>query len=480
MRALAQRAALAAIGLCLAAGPAAAAEVSATGYGALLPGGTQAGASLTGAGERNASSGGLRPAGGGTIASLTTGLTTVDDGVAGSAEGAVVVTGISLFEGRVEIGALRMAARVDVGPEGRDVVVTEAVVEGLVVNGAPVSAGHGSRVAVEGIGTLIFFERSYDGDGLSINAMRVEVTDPAAREVIGEPFVVGHLDLSAEPGEPPATPPPAATTEPPPATTPPSTTDAPERPPRTSTSPPRTTTTPPRTATAPGATTTAPGTTVPAPPLRPSPITRPEATPLEPLPRQPAPEVDFAGGAEYVFPVYGTVGYSDDFLAPRAGTGLHYGNDLFADTGTPLVAVADGRLSKVGVNTLGGNRLWLTDDRGNWFYYAHMSAYAPAAVEGARVRAGQVIGFVGNSGQAITTPPHLHFEIHPGGIDEPAVNPYPHLLAWERGAEETPLAFEEGGTPAAPMPAVGAVVVDALPEVDARTAPEDGLAVPVL
>ncbi|MEQ9336647.1 MAG: M23 family metallopeptidase, partial [Miltoncostaeaceae bacterium] len=129
---------------------------------------------------------------------------------------------------------------------------------------------------------------------------------------------------------------------------------------------------------------------------------------------------------------------------------------------------------------LGGNRLWLTDDRGNWFYYAHMSAYAPAAVEGARVRAGQVIGFVGNSGQAITTPPHLHFEIHPGGIDEPAVNPYPHLLAWERGAEETPLAFEEGGTPAAPMPAVGAVVVDALPEVDARTAPEDGLAVPVL
>ena len=56
--------------------------------------------------------------------------------------------------------------------------------------------------------------------------------------------------------------------------------------------------------------------------------------------------------------------------------------------GTPVVAVADGRLSRVGVNTLGGNRLWLTDDAGNAFYYAHLSAYAPAALEGARVSRG--------------------------------------------------------------------------------------------
>ena len=133
-----------------------------------------------------------------------------------------------------------------------------------------------------------------------------------------------------------------------------------------------------------------------------------------------------------MFPVLGDVSFTDDYGAPRAVTGWHHGNDLFADTGTPLLAVTDGTLGRVGVNTLGGNRLWLTDGAGNQFYYAHMSGYAPGAVNGARVRAGEVIGFVGNTGQAITTPPHLHFEIHPGGGD--SVNPYPYLIAWQRGA----------------------------------------------
>lgn len=186
-----------------------------------------------------------------------------------------------------------------------------------------------------------------------------------------------------------------------------------------------------------------------------------------------------APGDGYVFPVFGDVGYSDDFLAPRAGTGQHYGNDIFGPTGTPIVAVADGRLSKVGVNTLGGNRLWLTDDAGNWFYYAHLSAYAPVAVEGARVTRGQVIAFLGNTGQAITTPPHLHFEIHPGGMDATAVNPYPYLLAWERGAGEVPRAFHGGGESADPTAPVGAVVVDAIPEVDTPPGPGEGIAIPV-
>ena len=99
-----------------------------------------------------------------------------------------------------------------------------------------------------------------------------------------------------------------------------------------------------------------------------------------------------------MFPVFGDASFTDDYGAPRADTGWHQGNDLFAPTGTPVLAVADGRLSRVGINTLGGNRLWLTDEAGNAFYYAHLSAYAPAALEGARVRAGQVIAFVGNTG----------------------------------------------------------------------------------
>ena len=149
---------------------------------------------------------------------------------------------------------------------------------------------------------------------------------------------------------------------------------------------------------------------------------------------------------------------------------------MFAPTGTPLLAVADGTLSRVGINNLGGNRLWLTDEAGNEFYYAHLSAYAPAAVSGARVRAGQVIGFVGNTGQAITTPPHLHFEVHPQGGD--SVNPYPYLVAWQRGSD-IPLAFRQAATSPTPVPAVGAVLVDGTPELDTPSAPDQGLAIPV-
>jgi hypothetical protein len=141
-----------------------------------------------------------------------------------------------------------------------------------------------------------------------------------------------------------------------------------------------------------------------------------------------------------------------------------------------VLAVADGTLGRVGINRLGGNRLWLTDEAGNQFYYAHLSAYAPAAVEGARVRAGQVIGFVGNTGQAITTPPHLHFEIHPAGGD--SVNPYPYLVAWQRGTQ-IPRAFRQAAESPSPAPAIGAVLVDGTPELDVSPVPGDGLAIPV-
>ena len=176
----------------------------------------------------------------------------------------------------------------------------------------------------------------------------------------------------------------------------------------------------------------------------------------------------------YVFPVFGlNARFSSDYGAPRAGTGWHHGNDIFAPIGTPVLAVADGVLSKVGVNTLGGNRLWLKDDLGNTYYYAHLSGYAAHVADGVRVRGGEIIAFVGNTGQAITTPPHLHFEIHPN--DGPSVDPYPYLLAWQRGTDVA-LAFTAAVTARGQAPAVGAVLVGQEPPVEERDDLGDGLA----
>jgi murein DD-endopeptidase MepM/ murein hydrolase activator NlpD len=177
---------------------------------------------------------------------------------------------------------------------------------------------------------------------------------------------------------------------------------------------------------------------------------------------------------KYVFPVFGTnAKFSSDYGAPRAGTGWHHGNDIFAPIGTPVLATADGVLSKVGVNTLGGNRLWLRDDLSNTYYYAHLSGYASHVADGVRVRAGEIIAFVGNTGQAITTPPHLHFEIHPG--DGPSVDPYPYLVAWQRGTDVA-LAFTAAVAARGQAPAVGAVLVGSEPPPQVVSDVGDGLA----
>ncbi len=141
----------------------------------------------------------------------------------------------------------------------------------------------------------------------------------------------------------------------------------------------------------------------------------------------------------YVFPVYGPAGFGDSFGAPRAETIWHHGADIFAGLGAPVLAVADGTLFSVGRNRIGGNRLWLRDRNGNEFYYAHLSAFSPLAVNGGRVNAGDVVGFVGNSGDAQTTPYHLHFEVHPSSLlvlgYDGVVNPTSYLRAWQHLAD---------------------------------------------
>ena len=138
----------------------------------------------------------------------------------------------------------------------------------------------------------------------------------------------------------------------------------------------------------------------------------------------------------YVFPVYGDSAYGDTFGAPRADVSWHHGADIFAPLGAPVLAVADGTVFSVGWNKLGGWRLWLRDRGGNEFYYAHLSAYSPYALNNAQVRAGTVLGFVGNTGDADGTPYHLHFEIHPVALlglgYDGAVNPTQYLDAWQR------------------------------------------------
>jgi murein DD-endopeptidase MepM/ murein hydrolase activator NlpD len=134
----------------------------------------------------------------------------------------------------------------------------------------------------------------------------------------------------------------------------------------------------------------------------------------------------------FVFPVYGDVRCADDFGAARQ-IGAHQGNDCFAAFGSPVLAVADGTLNRVGTLPISGNRLWLKTERGDAFFYAHLSAFAPEAVSGRTVKAGTLLGFVGNTGDAEPTPPHVHFEIHPG--DKDAIDPHAILTAWQDRGE---------------------------------------------
>jgi len=140
--------------------------------------------------------------------------------------------------------------------------------------------------------------------------------------------------------------------------------------------------------------------------------------------------------AHYVFPVAGSSEYVDTYGAFRSDVPgqWHHGDDIFAPLGTPVVAVATGTINRVGWERIGGWRLWVRDRAGDEFYYAHLSGYVPDDLHSAHVDAGQVIGFVGNTGDAVTSSPHLHFEIHPRpllhlGYDG-AVDPTRYLDGW--------------------------------------------------
>ena len=96
---------------------------------------------------------------------------------------------------------------------------------------------------------------------------------------------------------------------------------------------------------------------------------------------------------------------------------------MIAARGTPLVAIEEGVVFRAGNSGRGGVTVWLRAGNGDEYFYAHLDARAPGLSVGTRLDLGELLGTVGNTGNARYTVPHLHFEYHPGGGS--AVNPYP-------------------------------------------------------
>jgi LysM repeat protein len=113
--------------------------------------------------------------------------------------------------------------------------------------------------------------------------------------------------------------------------------------------------------------------------------------------------------------------FMNDWGFPRSDTGFHEGNDLMAKRGTQLLAVANGKAAQI-VGTIGGNQVKFTADDGTVYWYAHLDTFGKSG----RVKAGAVLGTMGDTGDAKGGPVHLHFEVHPGG--GAAMNPYPLLV----------------------------------------------------
>jgi murein DD-endopeptidase MepM/ murein hydrolase activator NlpD len=129
-----------------------------------------------------------------------------------------------------------------------------------------------------------------------------------------------------------------------------------------------------------------------------------------------------------VFPVQGRCSFSNTWQAPRSNGRVHEGVDIIAPLNNLVYAVKDGTITRLyseATDRLAGNGVRLTTDDGTYFFYAHFSRIATGIRVGTKVKAGQVIGYIGSTGAS--SGPHLHFEVHPlGGA---AVDPTPYVAA---------------------------------------------------
>ncbi|WP_411277509.1 choice-of-anchor P family protein [Gaiella sp.] len=361
-------------------------------------------------------------------------------GVSSIAQSGLNVVSVSLLGGEITLDSIDLRASVAAGPANASVDVPASSLTGLVVLGQPVTPTPNSVVPLADWGTLEILASTSEttrnaprAASASLTALRIKVTTDHGGLPAGSSIEVGSIATSTVAAAPVV---PAKEPTRPTASAPPVRPIVPASAPRE------------------------PGTSIAGAP--------PELV-------RPAPEVtaQFSNGG-YVFPIYGPASYGDTFGASRPGIsgGWHHGEDIFSPLGTPLLAVAGGTMFSVGWNDIGGWRMWLRDRLGNEFYYAHLSAYSPLAVNGKQVEAGDVIGFMGNTGDAEFTPSHLHFEIHPVSLlslgYDGAVAPYPFLNAWRRAED---VSFDAGraylpldgpaGSPSAVAPPAGAVLLEA-------------------
>jgi murein DD-endopeptidase MepM/ murein hydrolase activator NlpD len=105
-------------------------------------------------------------------------------------------------------------------------------------------------------------------------------------------------------------------------------------------------------------------------------------------------------------------GIADTWQAPRGDGRRHEGQDIFAPRGTPILSATNGYIYKIGENNLGGQTVSVISKGGRVYYYAHLDSYARNVHVGDRVSTRSVLGYVGTTGNAQGTPPHLHFGIY--------------------------------------------------------------------
>ena len=396
----------------------------------------------------------------GSVARIGSGSTTLSVNAAAepSVRATADVSSVSLFNGEITVDSLTLRAAGAVTAKGGTAGGEGSSVSNIVALGQVVPASRGATAALADWGTLTVLpssaERVSNGPMFKGNAtvvgLHVVLTAPHGGLPAGSEILAGFVAASASAAPPAPSPPPTTT----PATA------------------------PKRTRTPPTARTVIDAARAASEALRGSRSRRladppeqqggnPDNAAVQPIFRElPAGVNAELTPGRYVFPAFGSAGFGPTFGAPRAGTGWHHGEDIFGTLGQPILAVADGTIFSVGWNRLGGFRLWLRDRAGNQFYYAHMSAYSPLAVNGREVRAGQVIGFMGNTGQAQTTPVHLHFEIHPVSLlqfdYDGVIDAYPYLAAWQR-LEDVSFAFGASWVPllsvTAEAPKPGAILL---------------------
>ena len=117
----------------------------------------------------------------------------------------------------------------------------------------------------------------------------------------------------------------------------------------------------------------------------------------------------------------------DTWGAARSQGRSHEGIDIMAERGTKVYSATEGLVSDLRKNNLGGKVIWILGPAGSWHYYAHLDDHKRGLGVGDYVRKGDVIGYVGNTGNARHTAPHLHYGIYLNGKGRGAVNPYPYL-----------------------------------------------------